>query len=404
MSEDKTIEHLLEQVSTISKKYKDIAKITGENFNIFHILNMASSEVGLHSRLIGELLNPRGSHDQGAMFLQIFLEKCGLIAFVDGTDLDLTTIVIEEYIGTISEDYEIGGRIDLVLKFNNGKVIVIENKIYAVDQEKQLKRYKNAYPNAKIVYLNLGGKDEITKEISGLKVEEFIWISYKKEILNWLVESAKEAYGLPNIQYILDHYIKVINYLTNQNSNNKMKEDILKVILNSKSNIEAAFEISKIHEEIKVEIAKKLIDQLYGQIYKKLQLKYRLEIDTNIISNVGKRENSIEFHLNINGNSFRFFVYFLNDYNNLLIGLKANEQTLCRDDKFNKVLMDLISVESNKDCRGWGYAWLQKENFIYNDLNKADVVIQINEGKSIDILYKLIDKVLSDIKHLLEPK
>jgi hypothetical protein len=74
---------------------------------------------------------------------------------------------------------------------------------------------------------------EGTKEISGLKVEEFIWISYKTEILNWLEKSAKEAYGLPNIQYILDHYIKIIKYLTNQNSNNKMKEEILEFILSS---------------------------------------------------------------------------------------------------------------------------------------------------------------------------
>lgn len=306
MSEDKTIEHLLEQISTISKKYKDIAKITGENFNIFHVLNMASSEVGLHSRLIGELLSPKGSHDQGTLFLQIFIEECGLLEIVDGTDLDLTTIVIEEYIGPISEDYEIGGRIDLVLKFNNGKVIVIENKIYARDQEKQLKRYKNAYPNAKIVYLNLGGKDENTKIVGGLNTEDFTWISYRNEILNWLKKSAKEAYGLPNIQYILDHYIKVVNYLTNQNSNNKMKEEIIEKILSSDGNYQSAIEIS--NEIVAIQNVFFNAD-LIEESWKK-----KLNIDRRELILFGTTNDSYQMRPSIEGGKIVFHIFSVNKW------------------------------------------------------------------------------------------
>ena len=46
------IKNLLQQVSIIKKKYDEIAKITGENFNIFSIMRAESDEVRTHSRII----------------------------------------------------------------------------------------------------------------------------------------------------------------------------------------------------------------------------------------------------------------------------------------------------------------------------------------------------------------
>ena len=39
------------------KKYDEIAKITGENFNIFSIMRAESDEVRTHSRIIADFLN-----------------------------------------------------------------------------------------------------------------------------------------------------------------------------------------------------------------------------------------------------------------------------------------------------------------------------------------------------------
>ena len=57
MNED-NLQHLLEKVALINTKYEDIAKITGENFNVFNILGMRSDEL-VHSKIIAELLNPK---------------------------------------------------------------------------------------------------------------------------------------------------------------------------------------------------------------------------------------------------------------------------------------------------------------------------------------------------------
>lgn len=67
---------LLDQVNTLNNHYKKINDLTSENFNIFRILKLESSEVRLHSAFIAELLNPKGNHGQKDKFLKII---CWLI-------------------------------------------------------------------------------------------------------------------------------------------------------------------------------------------------------------------------------------------------------------------------------------------------------------------------------------
>ena len=43
--ENQTIQNLLYHVSALNKKYKEIAEITGENFNVFKILDVSTQEV-----------------------------------------------------------------------------------------------------------------------------------------------------------------------------------------------------------------------------------------------------------------------------------------------------------------------------------------------------------------------
>ena len=69
--EHQSIQNLLTQVNLISKKYEEIAKHTGENYNIFQILGTTRDELA-HSKIIGDLLNPKGIHGLGDVFLRSF--------------------------------------------------------------------------------------------------------------------------------------------------------------------------------------------------------------------------------------------------------------------------------------------------------------------------------------------
>ena len=109
MNED-NLQHLLEKATLINTKYQDIAKITGENFNVFNILGVESEEVRTHSAFLGELLNPNGSHGMKECFLKLFCEHLNLKWF----DYTNALLEIEKYTGRITDDCKQGGNIDIL--------------------------------------------------------------------------------------------------------------------------------------------------------------------------------------------------------------------------------------------------------------------------------------------------
>ena len=65
----------------------------GKEFNIFRVQRILNDEVKI-CRLIRELLDPRGSHGQGSVFLRLFLETLGWakIRQIAGEDYDKATL------------------------------------------------------------------------------------------------------------------------------------------------------------------------------------------------------------------------------------------------------------------------------------------------------------------------
>lgn len=150
--EKTVIKNLLDRVSDINKKYSEIAKISGENFNIFRILKIEANEVRTHSAFIAELLDTFGSHGHGDVFLELFLNQqrekqknyTNFLKLFEKFDSSKSKVSIEKHIGFKNEEETEGGRIDILLS-DLKDFIIIENKIYAGDQPKQLVRYQNAY-------------------------------------------------------------------------------------------------------------------------------------------------------------------------------------------------------------------------------------------------------------------
>lgn len=253
------MQHLLNNVSIISKKYEDIAKITGENFNIFSVIRMETDERYTHSAIIGELLNPKGSHGQGSVFLKLFFKEIAVLNEIENFDYDSADLQLEQHIGTINKEYTKGGYIDLLIK-DNKNCILIENKIYASDQKNQLVRYKNHYPNSVLLYLNLFG-DEPSKNSSGklAKDKDYFIISYKNEITKWLDNCYKEAVEQPILRETIKQYLNLVKGLTNQSINQKMSEEIIKMILNSEDYTKSALETKEAMDKIYNTLITKLV-------------------------------------------------------------------------------------------------------------------------------------------------
>lgn len=238
---------LLKSIGEISKKYEELEKLSGEAFNIFKVINVTSDEVRLHSKFLAELLNRNGSHGQGDVFLKLFVKQLGITL-----DTSSTNVKVEKYIGKITDSS--GGYIDIFISDNKGQSITIENKIYAGDQDNQLLRYFNFNPN-NILYLTLWGDAPEDYSSSGLiRDEEFKRISYKEDIIDWLVSCRKEAVELPLLREGISHYINLIQLLTGQTGTTKMNKEVKEYIASSSEALKQAALIADNMNDAKVQI------------------------------------------------------------------------------------------------------------------------------------------------------
>lgn len=176
------INSLLSEVGYISKEYDEIYRNTGGYFNIFSIANIGYDEITI-CRVIKELIDPKGSHYQGAAYLKLFME-CVLKQDFDIEELEHAVVEREKLI--------VGNkRIDLYIKIPGKASIPIEVKIYAGDQPSQCCDYFRYAYNSKLYYLTLDGHMPSEKSLAALDPKNVKSISFKKEILEWLTECLK---------------------------------------------------------------------------------------------------------------------------------------------------------------------------------------------------------------------
>lgn len=228
------IQNLLNQVSIISKKNAEILEAVGGRFNIFRICGVNHYE-NTHSAIIAEFLNPNGRHGLKSQFLECFIDILGNDFLVKDFSYENAKVYTEYSTPK--------GRIDILIEDEQRqKAIIIENKIYADDQWEQLKRY-NEYAESKyqkgkyqILYLTLGGCK--ASEQSGGEVL-YSTISYKETIINWLEKCVAIASRFPIVRETIIQYINHLKELTNQDMNNKNKEEITE-ILSEIENLKAA--------------------------------------------------------------------------------------------------------------------------------------------------------------------
>lgn len=252
----------LKQVSIISEKYEEIAKLTGENFNVFRILKLTAAEVRTHSAFIAELLNPKGCHDMGEIFLKLFVEQLKLKEI----DYSSAKVEIEKYVGVVSKEYDEGGRIDIIVTDKDNIAIIIENKIYAEDQKNQILRY-HKYGDDKhkdkfvILYLTLYGST--SKEILESETDiEYRCISYKTDIIKWLEKCKEKAVNHPTLRETITQYINLSKYLTNQLTNSAMENEIKAHLRNNTELIKPLDTAYKAYLSMSKEWADELLKEL----------------------------------------------------------------------------------------------------------------------------------------------
>lgn len=216
-------EEIISELNGIRLKCHHEKASSGFHFNIFEILNLSTNEVRTHSAFISELLDRKGRHGQGDVFLRIFLSLIEIQNF----DTENSRVEIETYIGEINDDKTEGGRLDIFIATKNSPNIIIENKIYAVDQTNQLLRYSNFDPSATLIYLTLDGRNS-SERFEGQNV---IALSYSQDITRWLEECMLITNHIPVIKETLSQYLNLIRKLTQQYALEHMEKEIYALLI-----------------------------------------------------------------------------------------------------------------------------------------------------------------------------
>ena len=217
-------EALLGSVEEVLKTHRELARLRGENFNVFRLLDLESDEDKLHSRFIAELLNPRGSHEQGTTFLELFLLHVGKTGWIRSGS---ATVQQEKYIGPVVIDGQRleGGRIDIFIT-DRDRHLAVENKIGAEEGDEQITRYCNYDREERhfVLFLTLDGKKAKTTKAN------YSPISYPKHVLPWLEACQRHAADHPILRETIKQYIITVKSRTGglvmQQANSKVQDAV----------------------------------------------------------------------------------------------------------------------------------------------------------------------------------
>lgn len=259
---DMTINEQLDALfGKLELTYQDDTK-PEDSFNVFEAFRIEHSELAW-SAWIAYLLNPQGNHGCGDIFLRLFLKHVSLpedyVKVAHGK-------IVEKEIGQIDKKYESGGRIDIIVHDPDvNKAIIIENKIFADDQEKQLYRYykyanigEEKFNDSRIFYLTLlkskpsktsiKGDDKNIGEKGELQEgKHFFCISYIDDIKTWLETCMAECDKSKPVRSIIEQSITMIDSMCRQTVVDEEFRDKVEEVLNAngKTSIERRLEVLK---------------------------------------------------------------------------------------------------------------------------------------------------------------
>lgn len=177
-------------------------------FNIFRVLRLAHKEVITHSPLLSNLLYPTGTHAQGSLFLQSFLNHLHEVLNIDDFLYTLADTTWQMRTESVTEF----GNLDIVLwSPNQDARIVIENKIGAADQPDQLGRYwrwmqQYRCKTQRLFYLTPTGRRSTEPYSEGIP---YVVLSYRDNIRAF-IESALFDVQAPRLREILAQYLELL--------------------------------------------------------------------------------------------------------------------------------------------------------------------------------------------------
>lgn len=397
----KTITRLINEASNIIKKHEQIRIENGDEFNIFKITGIQSDEVKM-CRMLAEIIDPTGSHNQGVFFISSFVENVLKIEMTK-EELKTTRVYVEYHTGA-------DRRIDIAI-VTNKRFIPIEVKIYAEDQTRQCKDYydfalsQKKSEVSKVYYLTLdghlpqkSGSEGLTSIEEGGSVvgyEEIVAISFKNEICSWLEKclEEKELSEKNMLRTNIEQFLYVLGELSGSMTR-KQNEEISRLISSDSDKFAAASAIAENVQEAKKE---KLLD-LFSRIESQLNLlgfpyeminekSYKHDNYEAIEKFYGGRKTwpSLTYRYKKIDDTKEIWFRIEVDYN-LYCGfvLAENNENTLDASEYHELIKEQIETPHGFEDENWWFYW---EYLLNDDTDSTPNFVNTN-----DVMIKLFDR------------
>ena len=355
---DRLLKQVFNDVMALRKARELFADQLAPDFRLFDYLR--TDEYGL-SRCLADLLNPQGPHGQGRLFLDVFLERIGADDWAkSGTCRVITEKMTDQ-----------GRRIDIVLEFSNG-IIAIENKPWAVDQNRQLSDYADWLQRVarnghwRLIYLSNRDPDPVSLNEAERQVLEekghFLQISYGNAI-DWLQSGLEKTRALA-VRVFVEELIKFIRKSINSEIDMSEKDAVIASIMRSSESLESAILIAGSIDDVKRKLMAKFINDLGKKIEKINETQeppYRLKIHRDLEG--GEKESLFKVVFDQNQKKSLVFEFSEKNYMGFNWGIGKHDANVTRDpndwDSIRSIMMDIYpgTHEQSDWCPWWAWAW-----------------------------------------------
>lgn len=227
----------------------------------FHLVEHLRNDEMALSRYLALLLDTRGTHAQGDLFLRHLIERLGPSAAWINPD-ELVSVMLEQQANGQR-------RLDIYLVFRNG-VLGIENKPWADDQQDQLRDYAGflkasaAGGNWLLVYVCNEEPSEYSIDHEALQVlaDEGHYGRFDcRQLAEWLEYCACFARA-PKVRLFAEELARYVRREINGEMEMTEVEEIKNLILEKNEHVESAFQVAASLGRLKEQLLAELKDEL----------------------------------------------------------------------------------------------------------------------------------------------
>ncbi|GMO57473.1 MAG: hypothetical protein Ta2G_17190 [Termitinemataceae bacterium] len=371
---ENSIKSLLAETAKITKQLEKGYRDNGTKYNIFNIAGIGEKEV-IMCKVIADLLDPKGKHYKGTIYLNSFLEIISKKYNSYPAKLDDSGVI------KVSTEYptDQGRKIDIVIE-DKSNFIPIEVKIWAEDQQEQIADYyayskeRNDNKNIPVLYLTPNGHKP--SENSSKDESEYKCISFKDDIIEWLkrcLENHGDNNSIP-VREVIKQLKSAVESICGYMEDEDMK--ILEEIVENDATIQAALKIQKVMND--VNIKKKLWELFKILIGKKEELAH-LKCKDNEDE---EGEDEAWYYLDIPIKNEKYHLWVDCTWG-MCLYLKNAATSKSDEANYLKEKIEKLTGLRTEDTKGFG-----KETIWVNTKNRYPVLKEIDDDAYHYALYK----------------